>query len=90
MFVVHPHQIIHKLLLIEKDCFKFTLKVYNNGNKMDIKASWREIKNILLGRDNEKSNDEKKRDLSLFGGGLHVHFHISINPTFMSKEKEEE
>jgi len=53
------------LLLIEKDCFKFTLKVYNNGNIMDIKASWGEIKNILCAR-------------------------ISINPTFTSKEKEEE
>jgi len=58
----------------------------NVNMEMDINATWEEIKSIF-GRG--KKADEGKTSVGLFGGGLHVHFHISINPTFMQREKME-
>ena len=54
---------------------------------VDIKMKWEEIKSVFgIGPKDEK---ERKTSVGLFGGGMHVHFHISINPTFVQREKEE-
>ena len=57
---------------------------------MDIKVKLSELKDYILGGDRESQNNEKKTSLGIFGGGLHIHFHISINPTFMERKKEGE
>jgi len=56
---------------------------------MDIKIGWKEFKEFIGLKQKDNPDDEKKTSLDIFGGGLHVHFHISINPTFMQREKEE-
>ena len=58
--------------------------------KMDIKIGWKEIREFLRLDTKEEKKDGKKTSLGIFDGGLHVHFHISINPTFMHREKDEQ
>ena len=54
---------------------------------MDVKLKFSEFLDFILRRDSTDTKDTKS-GLELFGGGLHVHFHISINPTFPMVEKE--
>ena len=54
---------------------------------VDIKMKWEEIKSVFGWT---APKEDAKTSLGIFGGGLHVHFHISINPTFMQREKEQE
>lgn len=54
---------------------------------MDIKMKASEVFDFLTGR--KKENNENKDNFSLFGGGFHLHFHVSINPTFHEKEKKD-
>jgi len=55
---------------------------------MDIKMKASEIWGFLSGR--KKEDNENNESFSLIGGGFHLHFHISINPTFHEKEKKED
>ena len=57
--------------------------------KMEVKIGWKEVREFLRIDKKDDEKDGTKTSLGIFGGGLHVHFHISINPTFMHKELKE-
>lgn len=50
---------------------------------MNIKMSLKELFGI-------NTEDDKDKGTTIFGSGFHLHFHISINPTFYEKEKKKE
>ena len=56
---------------------------------MNINIGWKEIREFLRLDKKDEGKDGQKTSLGIFGGGLHVHFHISINPTFMHKDLKE-